>query len=194
MIKIKILFMILFFSSLMFLAGCGAEENDDVQMNTDDKESISENAEYTKLIAVLHPTEGNEVKGTVEFEKVDGGIKVTAEVEGLSNGKHGFHIHEFGDCSALDGGSAGGHFNPTNKNHGSPEDEDRHIGDLGNIEAGADGMASYSRIDSVLTLNGEHSILGRAIIVHAEEDDLTSQPTGAAGARVACGVIGIAQK
>ena len=189
----RILLMLLFLS-LMFLAGCEAEGNDDVQVKDENRTATTENTEYSKLIAVLHPTEGNKAKGTVTFEKVDGGIKVSAELEGLSQGKHGFHIHEFGDCSAVDGGSAGGHFNPTKKNHGAPEDTERHVGDLGNVEAGSDGTASYERVDSVVTLSGDNSILGRAVIVHAGEDDLTSQPTGDAGARVACGVIGIAKR
>ena len=98
-----------------------------------------------------------------------------------------------GDCSAADGTSTGGHFNPENKNHGGPTDAERHVGDMGNIEAAADGTAHLELSDSLLAFSGKHSIIGRAIIVHAGEDDLTSQPTGAAGARVACGVIGIAK-
>ncbi len=129
----------------------------------------------------------------VTFTRTDSGIKIVADVEGLTEGKHGFHVHQYGDCSNPDGTSAGGHFNPENKKHGAPTDTERHVGDLGNLDAGADGRAHYERMDSVITLSGEHSIIGRGIIVHAGEDDLTSQPTGAAGARVACGVIGIAK-
>lgn len=190
--KNKLFLTILYSLLFIFFAGCDNNaQNSDKELNNEVKKAETE---YTKMIAVLHPTEGNKASGTVTFEKTGEGVKVTADLKGLSEGKHGFHIHEFGDCSAIDGGSAGGHFNPTNKNHGAPEDAERHIGDLGNIEAGADGMASYSRVDSVLTLSGENSILGRAVIVHAGEDDLTSQPTGDAGARAACGVIGIAKQ
>ena len=146
-----------------------------------------------KAICVLHPTEGNNVHGVVTFTRTDGGIKIVADVEGLTEGKHGFHIHEYGDCSNPDGTSAGGHFNPDNKKHGAPTDTERHVGDLGNLDAGPDGRAHYERVDNVISFSGEHSIIGRGIIVHAGEDDLTSQPTGAAGARVACGVIGIAK-
>ncbi|MCG6187104.1 superoxide dismutase family protein [Maribellus maritimus] len=147
---------------------------------------------FTKAICVLHPTEGNDVKGTVTFTKTTSGVDVVADLEGLTPGKHGFHIHEYGDCSKPDGTSAGGHFNPDHKDHGGPADMERHVGDLGNIEAGEDGKAHLELNDTMIKLNGEHSIIGRGIIVHAGEDDLTSQPTGAAGARVACGVIGIA--
>ncbi|QGY48043.1 superoxide dismutase family protein [Maribellus comscasis] len=146
-----------------------------------------------KAVCVLHPTEGNDVKGIVTFtESSTGVVTVIADLEGLTPGKHGFHIHQYGDCTKPDGTSAGGHFNPEHKDHGGPTDMDRHVGDLGNIEAGEDGTAHIELTDTMLKLNGASSIIGRGIIVHAGEDDLTSQPTGAAGARVACGVIGIA--
>ena len=147
----------------------------------------------TKAICVLHPTEGNKVSGVVTFTKTDSGIKIVADLEGLPPGKHGFHVHEFGDCSSPDGTSAGGHFNPENQAHGAPDDAIRHVGDLGNVVAGNDGKAHYERVDTVISLGGKHSIIGRGIIVHAGEDDLKTQPTGNAGARVACGVIGIAR-
>lgn len=147
----------------------------------------------TGAVAVLHPTEGNEASGVVKFEKVENGIRITADVENLTPGKHGFHIHEYGDCSALDAASAGGHFAPDGNPHGAPDDKARHAGDLGNLEAGDDGKAHYERTDRVIAFSGPHSIIGRAVIVHANEDDLKSQPTGNAGPRVACGVIGIAE-
>ncbi len=148
---------------------------------------------FEKAICVLHPTEGNDVKGTVTFTQSGSGVNVVADLEGLKPGKHGFHIHEYGDCSKPDGTSAGGHFNPASEDHGAPSDSVRHVGDLGNIEAKADGTAHLELNDTMIQLNGEHSIIGRAIVVHAGEDDLKSQPTGDAGARVACGVIGIAK-
>ncbi|GET21020.1 superoxide dismutase [Cu-Zn] [Prolixibacter denitrificans] len=149
--------------------------------------------EVTKAVCVLQPTEGNHVTGTVTFTKVDGGVQVVADLEGLAPGKHGFHVHQYGDISAADGTSTGGHFNPENVNHGGPDADVRHVGDLGNIVAAADSTGHYQRIDKMVKLNGPHSVIGRAIIVHAGEDDLTSQPTGAAGSRVAEGVIGIAK-
>ncbi len=148
---------------------------------------------FEKAVCVLHPTEGNAVKGVVTFTKTASGVNVVADLEGLTPGSHGFHIHEFGDCSAPDGTSAGGHYNPAGMDHGGPADMDRHVGDLGNIVAEEDGTAHLELNDTMIKLNGEHSIIGRGIIVHAGEDDLTSQPTGAAGARVAAGVIGIAK-
>ena len=155
-------------------------------------ETMSENV--SKAVCVLKPTEGNDVKGTITFTKTGSGIQVVADVEGLTPGKHGFHVHEFGDITGLDGKTTGGHFNPEGMKHGAPGDKERHVGDLGNLVAGPDGKAHYERVDQVISLSGDHSIIGRAIIVHAGEDDLKSQPTGAAGARVAEGVIGIAKE
>ncbi len=146
----------------------------------------------TEAVAVLHPTEGNDVSGIVTFTQVADDIQIVADVEGLSPGKHGFHIHEYGDCSAPDGTSAGGHFNPEDMPHGAPTDMERHAGDLGNLEADSEGRAHYERIDNHISFSGSHSIIGLAVVIHAGEDDFVSQPTGNAGARVACGVIGIA--
>jgi len=151
-------------------------------------------AEITHAVAVLHPTQGSAVSGRVTFTSVLGGVKVVAEVTGLTPGKHGFHIHEFGDCRAADAASAGGHFNPAGKAHGTPSGHERHAGDLGNIEADPAGNARLEWVDPLITLGGPHSIIGRSVILHANEDDLTTQPTGNAGARVACGVIGFAKE
>ena len=147
----------------------------------------------TKAVAVLMPTTGSSVRGLVRFEAVQGGIIIQARVEGLPAGDHGFHIHELGDCSATDGTSAGGHYNPTDAPHAGPGAAQRHVGDLGNITADAQGTATLDRVDGVVQLSGPQSVIGRSVIVHAGADDLTTQPTGAAGGRLACGVIGIAR-
>lgn len=148
--------------------------------------------EPTKAIAVLHSASGSQVTGTVTFTKMGDTVQVVADITGLTPGKHGFHIHEFGDCSAPDAASAGGHFNPMKKPHGAPDAAEHHAGDLGNIEADANGKAHLELKDSMLKLSGENSILGRGVIVHEKIDDW-SQPTGNAGGRIACGVIGVAK-
>lgn len=145
----------------------------------------------TKAICVLKATHGSKVNGTIEFNQVGRSVEISGEVTGLTPGKHGFHIHEFGDCSDHDGMCAGGHFNPTNAPHGGPDSAERHVGDLGNITADESGKAVIKMTDNVISLRGPSSIVGRSVIVHAKEDDLKSQPTGNAGDRVACGVIGI---
>ncbi|HXI85515.1 MAG TPA: superoxide dismutase family protein [Verrucomicrobiae bacterium] len=147
----------------------------------------------TKAIAVLSPTKGSTVSGTVTFTKVDGGVKIVADVAGLTPGQHGFHIHEFGDCSAPDATSAGGHFNPHHMQHGGPDATMRHAGDFGNLEADASGKAHYERVDATVSLDGADSIIGHGVIVHEKADDLKTQPTGNAGGRVACGAIGVAK-
>jgi Cu-Zn family superoxide dismutase len=126
----------------------------------------------------------------VTFTKVKGGVQIIADIDGLTPGKHGFHVHEFGDCGK-NGDAAGAHFNPTNQKHGGPDSPERHVGDFGNLEANSHGHAHYERIDKLIQLEGKNSIIGRSIMIHADEDDFTTQPTGASGARIGCGVIEI---
>ncbi len=149
----------------------------------------------TKAIAVMHPTEGNSVHGTVTFTRQGPRVHVVADIDGLKpNTRHGFHIHEFGDCSSPDGTSAGGHFNPMGHQHAGPATEMRHSGDMGNLEADANGHAHLDlTVDNITLGMGPMNIIGRGIIIHEKADDYVTQPTGNAGARIACGVIGIAK-
>ncbi|MBX3180743.1 MAG: superoxide dismutase family protein [Candidatus Hydrogenedentes bacterium] len=147
----------------------------------------------SRAICVLSPTEGNSTAGVITFTKTDKGVLIEGTISGLTpNGKHGFHIHQYGDLSSADGTKAGGHFNPHGADHAGPDDEHRHVGDLGNVEADAQGNATYKRVDSHITFEGATSIIGRGMILHAGTDDLKTQPTGDAGGRIAQGVIGIA--
>ena len=142
-------------------------------------------------VATLNPTQGNTAKGTVTFEQKGPQVLVDAHVEGLAPGQHGFHIHEKGDCSAPDATSDGGHFNPAGKPHGDPAHAEHHAGDFGNIVADANGKASLKMaLDGVTLEKGApNSLIGKGLIVHADPDDLKTQPTGNSGKRVACGVI-----
>lgn len=162
-------------------------------VSADNKMSMASVPKIVKAVCLLQPTTGNNVTGIITFTQTDGGIKVVADLQGLTKGKHGFHIHECGDCTASDGSSAGGHFNPDKTSHGSPTDMIRHSGDLGNVEADDSGKAHLEYTDNMIAFDGEHSIIGRSVIVHKSEDDFKTQPTGNSGARVACGVIGIAK-
>ena len=141
--------------------------------------------------AVLAPTKGNSVSGTVNFMRKGELVLVEAKVNGLKpNGTNGIHIHEKGNCSAGDASSAGGHFNPSSSQHGGPAGATRHGGDLGNLTADANGFAQISVEVSGISLGTDpDSITGRAVIVHAGADDLKTQPSGNSGARVACGLI-----
>lgn len=170
----------------LLLNGCSSDQN-----RTAVGETHKEIKNVTRAFVDVKPTKNNKVQGKVQFIAEEGGVRIIADIEGLTPGKHGFHVHEHGDCSAPDGSSAGGHFNPTNKKHGSPDSAERHVGDFGNLEANASGDAHYSRLDTVIQLNGPESIVGKSIVIHADPDDLTSQPAGNSGVRIACGQIEI---
>ncbi len=142
-----------------------------------------------QAVVDLKATNISSVAGLVTFTQYSDRVRIQAKVFGLSPGEHGFHIHEQGDCTAPDASSAGGHFNPFQDQHGSPGSAQRHAGDLGNVVADDQGRALRDIEDAHITLQGDHSILGRSVIVHKDTDDFSTQPTGNAGARLACGVI-----
>jgi Cu-Zn family superoxide dismutase len=144
----------------------------------------------TTARATLAPTASAKVTGTVTFKQVEGGVEVVANVENLEPGDHAYHVHEQGDCSAPDASSAGGHFNPLGHEHGAPDAEQHHAGDFGNLTADANGKATKTFVMKGITLDDQAiSIVGKGFIVHEKADDFTTQPTGNAGGRVACGVI-----
>ena len=150
-------------------------------------------AETTKAqcaIAGLGSSRGK-VKGSLVLEELaEGGVSIKGAITGLKPGRHGFHVHEHGNCHSADGASAGDHFNPTKAPHGATEATHSHVGDLGNIVADASGRAVIDLIKKPATLKaGPSSFLGRSFIVHAGADDLKSQPAGASGGRIGCGVI-----
>ncbi len=173
----------------MVVAGCGGGDDVDFDADTTMADGMGTTDMQETATAQLQPTQGNNATGTVTFTSENGSVRVQADIRGLAPGEHGIHVHEFGDCSAPDASSAGEHFNPTNDDHGAPDDSVRHVGDFGNLEAGQDSTANYSHVDSLITLSGMNSIVGKAVVVHAGADDLESQPSGDSGARVACGVI-----
>lgn len=150
--------------------------------------AVSAEAEPT-LEAKLQPLQGSNVRGFVTFLRQGDGVQVSANVTGLAPGGHGFHIHEKGDCSAPDGTSAGGHFNPGGKPHGNPDQGEHHMGDMPMLQADADGNARLNARLNGVAVDGPDGIAGKAVIVHANADDFKTQPTGNSGGRVACGVI-----
>jgi len=144
-----------------------------------------------RATAQLQPTKGNKTFGEATFEQVGNKVLVVVYVQGLKpNQEHGMHIHEVGDCSSGDGMSAKGHFNPAGKPHGHPGSGERHAGDLPSLRANKAGRAKADvEVDVITVTPGPTSIIGRALVVHADPDDYKTQPTGNAGARLACGVI-----
>lgn len=166
--------------------------------------TTSDNDFVQKAVVEIEPHNKDritDIKGRIYFTQTANGIHIKGKIEGLTPGLHGFHIHETGDlsqgCKSLKG-----HFNPLNKTHGArvnPDgkiNKDRHLGDLGNIEANQKGVANIDFEDQLLSLNGKYTIVGRSIIVHQDPDDLghggtpDSLKTGSAGERIGCGVIG----
>ena len=147
--------------------------------------------EPLRATAQLQPTKGNKTFGEATFEQLNGKVRVTIFVQGLKPGQeHGLHIHEVGDCSSGDGMSAKGHFNPHGKPHAHPSSSERHAGDLPSLKANKAGRAKVEADVDIITVGpGPASIVGRGLIVHADPDDYKTQPTGNAGARLACGVI-----
>jgi Cu-Zn family superoxide dismutase len=147
--------------------------------------------EAPRATAQLQPTQGNKTFGEATFEQVGDKVRVVVFVEGLKPGQeHGLHIHEAGDCSSGDGMSTKGHFNPFGKPHGHPGGAERHAGDLPALKANKEGRANVQvDLDLITVTPGPASIIARGLIVHAAPDDYKTQPTGNAGARIACGVI-----
>lgn len=146
-----------------------------------------------EAVAVLHPTAGSSVHGTVRFAREDGQLKVTASASGLPAGPHAYHVHLYGDCSGPEAKTAGTHFNFQGSSKRPPADIQRITGNLGELQPGADGSASAETTLEEATLQGPYSIIGRSVVIHEQGNDPSQPPIGGAGSRLACGVIGIAE-
>jgi Cu-Zn family superoxide dismutase len=177
-------------ASVLALGACAPKE-EAVEAPAPAPEVVEEAAPAPLVaVAALQPRADQTVVGTMTFTEGADGVTIVARVEQAPPGTHGLHIHETGDCSSDDFKSAGGHFNPTGMPHGSPDDAERHAGDLGNIEVGEDGVGELTLVSDMVTVTeGESSVVGLGVILHEGADDFESQPTGAAGSRLACGVV-----
>ncbi len=153
--------------------------------------ATSEQEEPTAT-AVLQPRSGSQVQGTVKFTQIGDIVRLSGEITGHTKGPKGFHIHEKGDCSDPKAMSAGGHFNPHKGKHGGPYDPVKHAGDIGNLVFNDQGVAKVNITVGNISVSrdGPDGIIGRALVVHMDPDDLKTDPTGNAGGRAACGVIG----
>jgi Cu-Zn family superoxide dismutase len=168
--------------AVVAIAGCGSTGQNAATQSGDD---------VRRATAWINPTEGNSGGGSAIFIREGERITVQLTLEQLPPGVHALHIHENGDCSAADGTSAGGHWNPTGQDHGEWGKAPFHLGDLGNVTIAEDGTGSLTLDTDLWTMGGgaDTDVLGRAVILHAGPDDFTTQPTGGAGARLGCGVI-----
>ena len=180
---------------LLLMVACKDNKKAEEQtIETEVEEVVNETEEQTKTLTItLNPKSDSNVSGTVTFTEKDGQVMMTANMTGLSEGTHAIHIHETADCSSPDGKSTGGHWNPTAEPHGKWGDEGGyHKGDIGNFEVGLDGIGTISMTTDKWCLSCDDAtknIMGKAIIVHQGADDFTSQPSGAAGARISCAGI-----
>lgn len=159
-----------------------------IPMDLDDSTA---NGEVEAATVVLSDDGGNTL-GVLTVTHAFDSMKVVGSLEGLTPGSiHGLHIHENRTCGDGDFSAAGGHFAPHGNPHGSPTDGMHHVGDLGNVEADADGVAVVDMVTDELAFEGDAGVLGRAVVLHAGRDDLQSQPAGDAGARMACGTVDV---
>jgi Cu-Zn family superoxide dismutase len=176
-------------ASCMFLIaaalGCGSQESDDAGP------TVPAGREVKKAMAYVNALGDNEFQGSAIFVKAGDQIELMVTVELCPPGEHAVHIHEFGDCGSEDGMSAGGHWNPTGEAHGKWDVAPFHLGDIGNIVVGEDGTGTLSLITDRWSMGtgAENDIVDKAVIVHVAVDDFVTQPTGAAGGRIGCGVI-----
>ncbi|MDP4549575.1 superoxide dismutase family protein [Alkalihalobacillus macyae] len=197
--RLTILFAIL--SIFLLLAACGGtadeegtsgSENNGTMNNGEEEQQQGEEAAETISVNMMNQ-DGEEI-GTAELMQQDSGTMIQLDASNLPEGTHGFHIHETGSCEAPDFKSAGGHFNPADASHGTMSEDGPHAGDLENLEVSADGTVQKEIMNEKVTLEKgkDNSLLkesGTALVIHASEDDNTSQPSGDAGDRIACGVI-----
>ena len=144
----------------------------------------------TVATATLQPKSGTQVTGDATFTQKGDKVEIVVNAKSLPPGAHGIHVHEKGDCSAADASSAGAHFAPGGGQHAGPTDPGRHGGDLGNIDADASGAGKLTITTDKLSVgSGEKDVIGKALVIHGDPDDLKTQPSGNSGGRIACGVI-----
>ena len=189
---------LMFFASVA-LIGCKNENKEKDDQNTsEDTEMNSEmdengEDEVKKVTVTLEPKSDSDLEGEVVFTEEDGEVSMTAIISGLPEGQHAIHIHETADCSAADGSSEGGHWNPTFEQHGKwGDDEGYHKGDIGNFDVDENGNGTINMTTDEWCIgcgDEEKDIIGKAIIVHDGVDDYVSQPAGDAGNRIGCGII-----
>ncbi|CAN5262328.1 superoxide dismutase family protein [soil metagenome] len=183
----------LFFCATLILSGCKNDKKNEDRATPVDSNQTTQSNEARKLRVTLEPKSGSNLSGNVVFSQENGEVSMTAIIDGLSEGLHAIHIHESADCSAQDGSSAGGHWNPTKERHGKWGDsQGYHRGDIGNFKVDANGNGTITMTTDQWCIgcdDANKNIIGKAIVIHDGVDDFTSQPAGDAGTRVGCGSI-----
>lgn len=173
-------------AAVFSLTGCGQNE-------ANLPGSANANSPLTQTIL---SADGNALGSLVLEDLGEAGTKVTVAVAGISPGAHAMHFHEIGKCDAPDFTSSGGHYNPTNAAHGHKMPDGPHAGDMMNVDVAADGTGTFVVTNARVSIRGDHGLPalmdadGTALILHESADDYETQPTGAAGGRIGCAVIG----
>lgn len=189
----KISLMLIAVFALTVTTSCKKDKKQTETVDTNEMSQEAPAKEVKKLKVALEPKSDSQVKGNAVFTEEDGVVTMVAVLSGLAEGEHAIHLHEKADCSAADGTSSGGHWNPTNQPHGKwGSSEGYHKGDVGNLKADANGNATITMSTDEWCIgcgDANKDIIGKAIIVHEGVDDFTTQPTGDAGGRVSCGGI-----
>ncbi|WP_179339652.1 superoxide dismutase family protein [Winogradskyella ludwigii] len=190
----KNLKLIVLATTVVFATACKDNKKDTETITKPEIQKVDKMVSSEKTLTIaLAPKSGSNVEGQINFSEKDGKVSMNGTVSGLEEGEHAIHIHEKADCSAADGTSSGGHWNPTSQPHGAWGDEaGYHKGDIGNLNADANGNATITKTTDEWCIgcgDTTKDILGKAIIVHLGVDDLKTQPTGAAGARIGCAGI-----
>lgn len=180
--------------ALTFTTSCKDDKKETpIEETKDDMPMATKTPEVKKLQVTLESKSDSKVKGNAVFTEEDGVVTMVAVLSGMTEGEHAIHLHEKADCSAADGTSSGGHWNPTNQPHGEWGSPDGyHKGDIGNIQADADGNGTITITTDEWCIGCDDpnkNIVGKAVIVHQGVDDFKTQPTGDAGGRVSCGGI-----
>ena len=173
---------------LALIAACGGQPEEGAAAT---EAEPAPDEPVSRAVAQIEPKSDSQVTGTATFAVDHGEVTLVLEVQNAPQGEHAFHLHQTGDCSAPDGTSAGGHWNPAGHDHGKWEEAPFHLGDVGNLVVGDDGSGALTLSTDLWSIGtgANNDIVGRAVILHAGADDFTSQPTGAAGGRIGCGVI-----
>lgn len=164
--------------AMLLMAGCTEIEEKTAPISPD------EAPESIIAIAEIHPLSEKQISGTIRFIEQMDLVKISGTVDGLPAGKHGFHVHSGTSCD-----NPGDHYNPESKKHGAATEKENHTGDLGNLVADSTGKAQYELLDADLTLSGSQSVIGKALIIHLDEDKYSPQPSGDSGEKIGCGII-----
>jgi Cu-Zn family superoxide dismutase len=175
---------------VLTLAGCSGGTDSGSEAEAPAKSAAATQG-VQRIDTLLQAKSGSDLTGMAIFIRDSQGVSLQLNIENTPPGEHAVHIHEFGDCSADDASSAGGHWNPMSEEHGKWGEQPYHLGDIGNITVGEDGTGSLSFTTDRWTMGdgSQTDIIGKALVIHAGSDDFTTQPTGAAGGRIGCAVI-----